>query len=35
MMERRGNACTLQVRKGYFMNVWEWDGDESLQVFII
>lgn len=32
MMVMRGNAYTLQFRKGYFMNVWEWHGDESLRV---
>lgn len=25
----RGNSCTLQFKKRYFMNVWEWDGDDS------
>lgn len=32
MMVMRGNAYTLQFRKGYFINVWEWHGDESLEV---
>lgn len=32
MMAMRGNSCALRFRKQYFMNVWEWTGDESLRV---
>lgn len=34
MVEIGGRSCSLQYRKAYFMNVWEWDGDEYLKMIL-